>query len=78
MLLNLPMNDRLRCFIQNDNHALRAALFKIMCLLFYGLFENISLIWRRHHWDEALQNGGLCLVLTAFEQGGIFIVPQLR
>jgi hypothetical protein len=27
--------------------------------------------------DEGLQNLGLCSVLMAFEQGGIFIVPHL-
>jgi hypothetical protein len=27
--------------------------------------------------DEGLQNLGLCSALTAFEQGGIFIVPHL-
>jgi hypothetical protein len=27
--------------------------------------------------DEGLQNLGLCSALSAFEQGGIFIVPHL-
>jgi hypothetical protein len=45
-------------------------------LLFNVPFKNISLIWRRHHADEGLQNLGLCSALGTFEQGGIFIVPH--
>ena len=66
MLLNLPMNDRLRCFIQNDNHALRAALFKIICLLFYGLLKILRSYGDVTIDDDALHYVGLCLVLKAF------------
>jgi hypothetical protein len=46
-------------------------------LLFYVSLKNISLIWRRHHYREGLQNLGLCSALRVFEQGGIFIVLHL-
>jgi hypothetical protein len=46
-------------------------------LLFYDALKNFSLIWRRHHAGEGLQNLGLCSALRAFEQGGIVIVPHL-
>jgi hypothetical protein len=49
----------------------------IDCLMFYAPLKNISLIWRRHHHREGLQNLGLCSALRALEQGGIFIVPHL-
>jgi hypothetical protein len=48
--------------------------------LFYFLLKNFSLT---HVYGdvtisvEGLQNLSLCLVLKAFEQGGIFIVPHL-
>jgi hypothetical protein len=42
-------------------------------LRFYVPLKNFSLIWRRHHSRWL----GLCSALTAFEQGGIFIVPHL-
>jgi hypothetical protein len=42
-------------------------------LLFYVPLKNISLIWRRHHFRWRAANLGLCSVLRAFEQGGIFI-----
>jgi hypothetical protein len=37
--------------------------------------RTFSLIWTIA--GEGLQNLGLCPVLRAFEQGGIFIVPHL-
>jgi hypothetical protein len=48
-------------------------------LLFYVRLKNISHTWRRHGTiaGERLQNLGLCLMLKAFEQGWIFIVPHL-
>jgi hypothetical protein len=46
-------------------------------LLFYVPLKNFSLIWRRHHCQWRAANLGLCSVLRAFEQGGIFIVPHL-
>jgi hypothetical protein len=46
-------------------------------LRFYVPLKNISLIWRRHHCCEGLQNLGLCSTLKAFEHGGIFFVPHL-
>ena len=41
-------------------------------LWFYVPLKNISLMWRRHHAGEGLQNLGLCSALRAFEQGGSF------
>jgi hypothetical protein len=41
--------------------------------LFYVPLKNFSLYIN----GEGLQNFGLCSALTAFEQGGIFIVPHL-
>jgi hypothetical protein len=43
-------------------------------LLFYVPLKNIALIWRRHHcrWRAAKFRP----MLSAFEQGGIFIVPH--
>jgi hypothetical protein len=49
----------------------------IDCLFFNVPLKNISLIWRHHHTGKGLQNLGLWLVLRAFEQGGIVIVPHL-
>jgi hypothetical protein len=48
-------------------------------LLFYVPLKIISLIWTGDVTItvEGLKNLGLCLVLRAFEQGGIFIVPHL-
>jgi hypothetical protein len=55
-------------------------------LLFYVPLKNISLISRSRIYHlyvdvtiagEGLQSLGLCSVLRAFEQGGIFIVPHL-
>jgi hypothetical protein len=45
----------------------------IDCLWFYIPIKNFSLTIA----GERLQNLILCLVLRAFEQGGIFIVPHL-
>lgn len=40
--------------------------------------ENISVIWRRHYFNEELQNSlSLCWALMAYQQRGIFIVSQL-
>jgi hypothetical protein len=38
---------------------------------FFTLYGDVTIA------GEGLQNLGLCLTLKAFEQGGIFIVPQL-
>jgi hypothetical protein len=46
-------------------------------LSFYIPLKNISLNGDVTIAGEGLQNLGLCLVLRAFEQGGIFIVPHL-
>jgi hypothetical protein len=47
-------------------------------LLFYVPLKNFSHIWPNVTIDgEGLQNLGLCSVLRAFGQGGIFIVPHL-
>jgi hypothetical protein len=47
-------------------------------LLFYIPLKNFSLnIQYGDITGEGLQNLGLCSVLRAFEQGGIFIVPHL-
>jgi hypothetical protein len=49
-------------------------------LIIYG-FMSRSRIFHLHGdvtiAGEGLQNLGLCSVLTAFEQGGIFIVPHM-
>jgi hypothetical protein len=37
----------------------------------FHLYGDVSIT------DEGQQNLGLCAALKAFEQGGIFIVPQL-
>jgi hypothetical protein len=44
--------------------------------VFYVSLKNFSLIWRRLHCREGLLSLGLCSALRAFEQGGVFIVPQ--
>jgi hypothetical protein len=47
-------------------------------LIMYVPFKNWSLfLWRRHIAGEGLQNLGLCSVLRAFEQDGIFTMPHL-
>jgi hypothetical protein len=38
---------------------------------FFHLYGDVTIA------SEGLQNLGLCLALTAFEQGGIFTVPHL-
>ena len=43
-------------------------IYLLVCC-FYILLNNISHIWRHHHYGKRLQ----CLSLTAFEQGGFFI-----
>jgi hypothetical protein len=43
--------------------------------LFYVPLENLSLIWRCHHYQ--LRVGKFRPMLRAFEQGGIVIVPHL-
>jgi hypothetical protein len=49
-------------------------------LIIYGFTSRLSIF---HLYGditiagEGLQNLGLCSALTAFEQGGIFIVPHL-
>jgi hypothetical protein len=49
-------------------------------LLFYVPLKFLSLIWIMGDVTiagEGLQNLGLCSALRAFEQRGIFIVPNL-
>jgi hypothetical protein len=47
-------------------------------LLFYIPLKNFSLIYGDVTiTGKGLQNLGLCMVLRAFEQEGIFIVPHL-
>jgi hypothetical protein len=40
-------------------------------------FKSRSRIFHLYGDGEGLKNVGICLVLRAFEQGGIFIVPHL-
>jgi hypothetical protein len=63
----------------NDRNGFKIVSFshQIGYLRFYVPLKNFSLIWRRHHCREGLQNLSLCSALRAFEQGGIFIVPHL-
>jgi hypothetical protein len=46
-------------------------------LLFYIPLKNISLYEDVTITGEGLQNLGLCSALRAFQQGGIFIAPDL-
>jgi hypothetical protein len=46
-------------------------------LLFYVLFKNFSLMWRRHHYRVRAAKFRPRSALRAFEQGGIFVVPHL-
>jgi hypothetical protein len=47
-------------------------------LLFYVPLKNVHLHGDVTITGEELQNFGLCSVLGAFEQGGIFIVPHVH
>jgi hypothetical protein len=63
---------------QNDSQATLHCM--IDWLIIYG-FTSRSRIFHLYgdvtNAGEGLQNFGLCSVLRAFEQGGIFIVPHL-
>ena len=48
-----------------------------VCLEFFVLLENCSLIWRRHHYRWRAANFDLCSALMAVEQWGFFSVPHL-
>ena len=50
-----------------------------VCLLAYSCLSNFSAIWRLSITitGDRAANLGLCSALTAFEQGGPFIVPHL-
>jgi hypothetical protein len=62
----------------NFNSFKRRNIRLIDYLLLYVLFKNISLkCGDVTVAGEGLQNLGLCSVLRAFKQGGIFIVPHL-
>jgi hypothetical protein len=54
-------------------------LFKLLIdyLQFYVLLKNFHLYGDVTIASEGLQNLGLCSVLRAYEQGGIFIVQHL-
>jgi hypothetical protein len=46
-------------------------VLRLALVFFTYIYEGITIA------SEGLQNLGLCLALRAFEQGGIFIVPNL-
>jgi hypothetical protein len=58
----------------------KSKIFSLDRLIIYS-FTSRSRIFHLHgdvtFAGERLQNLGLCSALRAFEQGGIFIVPQL-
>ena len=56
--------------LDKENNVLFLCLFDVQ-------FENISLIWRRHHNGNGLQIVGLCLASTALEQRGFIFVSHL-
>ena len=51
--------------------------FLFVCLGFFVLLENFSLIWRGHHWRWRSANFDLCLALMAIEHWGSLNVPHL-
>mgnify|MGYP003690122139 CR=1 FL=1 len=60
--------------IQNCAWMAFQQLVDLLHILFL-LFENISLIYKRHHCHKGLLNLGLCSAPMGFEQEGNFIVP---
>ena len=48
-----------------------------VCLGFIVPVENLSTIWRRHHYRWRAANFDLCSALMAIEQWGFFSVPHL-
>ena len=60
--------------ICNIHKKIKRQLF--VCLVFFVPLENLSLIWRRHHYRWRGANFELCLALMAIEQWGFFNVPH--
>ena len=60
--------------ICNIHKEIKRQLF--VCLFFFVSLENLSLIWRRHHYHWRGANFELCLALMAIEQWGFFNVPH--
>ena len=48
-----------------------------VCLELIILLDNLSLIWRHHHYQWRASNSDLCSALMGIEQWGFFSVPHL-
>ena len=46
-----------------------------VCLWFYVLLQNFSLVWRRHHYRWTATNFDLHSALMVIEKWGFFNVP---
>jgi hypothetical protein len=79
--LHLQWNMKYRVYIQFSGICSQFGSqiwsFVYLCRLISSCFTSRSRIFQSYVGIEGLQNIGLCLVLRAFEQGGIFIVPHL-